>query len=115
MDATNRDVDAMTVIVVFHLYRQTIEAIETDTLPELVQRCTGQITGLVYLVQGDLDPGNRVTVEALIVLDVHGKLRLCEVDNKMKVKLLACQVYKNKVCDILTSDPSTHLSFAVVD
>lgn len=52
---------------------QAIEAIETNTLPDLVERCTKQITGLVYLVQGDLDPGNRITVEALIVLDVHGK------------------------------------------
>ncbi|CAG9786462.1 unnamed protein product [Diatraea saccharalis] len=50
---------------------EAIEAIQTSSLPELVERSTQQITGLVYLVQGELDPGNRITVEALIVLDVH--------------------------------------------
>ncbi|KAJ8730381.1 hypothetical protein PYW07_017419 [Mythimna separata] len=50
---------------------ETIEAIETQTLPDQIARSTRQINGLVYLVQGDLKPGNRITVEALIVLDVH--------------------------------------------
>ncbi|KAF9412146.1 hypothetical protein HW555_009276, partial [Spodoptera exigua] len=53
--------------------RDTIEAIETNTIPELIERSTIQINGLVYLVQGDLRPGNRITIEALIVLDVHGR------------------------------------------
>ncbi|KAJ8727857.1 hypothetical protein PYW08_016242 [Mythimna loreyi] len=52
---------------------ETIEAIETQTLPDQIDRSTSQINGLVYLVQGDLKPGNRITVEALIVLDVHGR------------------------------------------
>ncbi|KAH9628460.1 hypothetical protein HF086_005913 [Spodoptera exigua] len=52
---------------------ETIEAIETNTIPELIERSTIQINGLVYLVQGDLRPGNRITIEALIVLDVHGR------------------------------------------
>lgn len=56
--------------------RQTTEAITKFALPELVLRSTEQITGLVYLVQGELEPGNRITVEALIVLDVHGNLYL---------------------------------------
>lgn len=55
---------------------QTTEAITKFALPELVLRSTEQITGLVYLVQGELEPGNRITVEALIVLDVHGNLYL---------------------------------------
>lgn len=51
---------------------QTTEAIKNFALPELVLRSTAQITGLVYLVQGELESGHRMTVEALIVLDVHG-------------------------------------------
>ncbi|RVE49566.1 hypothetical protein evm_005794 [Chilo suppressalis] len=58
---------------------EAIEAIQSSSLPELVERSTQQITGLVYLVQGDLDPGNRITVEALIVLDVHGRSILEEM------------------------------------
>ncbi|KAL0892691.1 hypothetical protein ABMA27_014410 [Loxostege sticticalis] len=61
---------------------EAIEAIETYTLPALVERSTEQITGLVYLVQGELDPGNRITVEALIVLDVHGRSILEEMVTK---------------------------------
>ncbi|XP_028170778.1 dynein heavy chain 3, axonemal [Ostrinia furnacalis] len=61
---------------------EAIEAIETQSLPELVERSTAQITGLVYLVQGELEPGNRITVEALIVLDVHGRSILEEMVSK---------------------------------
>ncbi|XP_059059125.1 dynein axonemal heavy chain 3 [Achroia grisella] len=61
---------------------EAIEAIETNSLPALVERSTKQITGLVYLVQGELDPGNRITIEALIVLDVHGRSILEEMANK---------------------------------
>ncbi|XP_052759353.1 dynein axonemal heavy chain 3 [Galleria mellonella] len=61
---------------------EVIEAIETNSLPALVQRSTEQITGLVYLVQGYLDPGNRITIEALIVLDVHGRSILEEMAEK---------------------------------
>lgn len=55
---------------------EAIEAIETNTLPDLINRSTEQINGLVYVVQGDLEPGHRITVEALIVIDVHGKLNI---------------------------------------
>ncbi|XP_075973125.1 dynein heavy chain 3, axonemal [Anticarsia gemmatalis] len=61
---------------------EAIEAIQTNSLPQLVERSTEQITGLVYLVQGELDPGNRITVEALIVLDVHGRSILEEMVSK---------------------------------
>ncbi|CAH3998948.1 unnamed protein product [Pieris brassicae] len=59
---------------------EAIEAIKSNSLPELIAHSTEQITGLVYLVQGDLEPGNRITVEALIVLDVHGRSILEEME-----------------------------------
>ncbi|KAG6455707.1 hypothetical protein O3G_MSEX009350 [Manduca sexta] len=62
-----------------HYTTEAIEAIKTNSLPALVERSTAQITGLVYLVQGELEPGHRVTVEALIVLDVHGRSILEEM------------------------------------
>ncbi|GBP85183.1 Dynein heavy chain 3, axonemal [Eumeta japonica] len=52
---------------------EAVQAICAGQLLELAEHCTAQIKGLVYVVQGDLDPGNRITVEALIVLDVHGR------------------------------------------
>ncbi|XP_053607537.1 dynein axonemal heavy chain 3 [Plodia interpunctella] len=61
---------------------EAIEAISANELPLMVERATQQITGLVYLVQGELEPGNRITVEALIVLDVHGRSILEEMVGK---------------------------------
>ncbi|XP_063362018.1 dynein axonemal heavy chain 3 [Cydia amplana] len=61
---------------------EAIEAIQTHSLPDMVSRSTEQINGLVYLVQGDLEPGNRVTIEALIVIDVHGRSILEEMVDK---------------------------------
>lgn len=49
------------------------QAIVEGTLPEQVDLCTKQIEQSVRLVQGKLEPGSQVTIEALIVIDVHGK------------------------------------------
>ncbi|CAG9584340.1 unnamed protein product [Danaus chrysippus] len=65
-----------------HYTSEAIEAIETNTLPDLIDRSTEQINGLVYVVQGDLEPGHRITVEALIVIDVHGRSILEEMELK---------------------------------
>ncbi|CAH0719658.1 unnamed protein product, partial [Brenthis ino] len=61
---------------------EAIEAIQSSSLPALVARSTAQINGLVGLVQGELGAGARVTVEALIVLDVHGRSILEEMEQK---------------------------------
>ncbi|XP_045771343.1 dynein axonemal heavy chain 3 isoform X1 [Maniola jurtina] len=61
---------------------EALEAIQNRSLPELIAKSTRQINGLVYLVQGELEPGNRITVEALIVIDVHGRSILEEMENK---------------------------------
>ncbi|KAF5289736.1 hypothetical protein FQA39_LY03653 [Lamprigera yunnana] len=49
------------------------EAIEKNGLSEQVDKCTAVIETCVRLVQGTLDLGVRITNEALIVIDVHGR------------------------------------------
>lgn len=62
---------------VFHafyvLMLQVEEAIEKRELPAYLEKSNGQISELVRLVRTDLQTGVRIAVEALIVLDVHGK------------------------------------------
>lgn len=82
---------------------QTIEAIEQKTIPELIERSTEQINGLVYLVQGDLKPGNRITVEALIVLDVHGN-----------VNLVSCMIRCTVVCSYISFNLECSLTGKVI-
>ncbi|KAK9888347.1 hypothetical protein WA026_000602 [Henosepilachna vigintioctopunctata] len=49
------------------------ESIENKRLNQQVERCTEQIEQSVKMVQGKLDEGSRITVEALIVIDVHAR------------------------------------------
>lgn len=53
---------------------EATEAITTETLADFAVRCTHQIEKCVKMVQGKLEPGNQITIEALIVIDVHGKV-----------------------------------------
>lgn len=52
---------------------QVEEAIEKKELPQYLEKSNIQISDLVRLVRTDLQTGVRIAVEALIVLDVHGK------------------------------------------
>ncbi|XP_058823709.1 dynein axonemal heavy chain 3 [Topomyia yanbarensis] len=49
------------------------EAIKNNKLTEYSQQCTSQIGELVELVRGDLSAGATITIEALIVVDVHAR------------------------------------------
>ncbi|KAI4456226.1 dynein heavy chain family protein [Holotrichia oblita] len=53
--------------------KDVTKAITGGTLVEQLAKCTRQIEGCVQMVQGKLEPGNQITVEALIVIDVHGR------------------------------------------
>lgn len=51
---------------------QVEDAIIANSLPSYLSKCNNQIDAIVELVRGNLSPGITLTVEALIVLDVHG-------------------------------------------
>lgn len=52
---------------------EATEAINNDELAAFVDKCTVQIEQSVELVRSALPPCNQITVEALIVIDVHGR------------------------------------------
>ncbi|XP_071052042.1 dynein axonemal heavy chain 3 isoform X2 [Onthophagus taurus] len=49
------------------------EAITNNTLDNQVALCTEQIKICVEMVQGKLEPSTQITIEALIVIDVHAR------------------------------------------
>lgn len=55
------------------------QAIENNNLQSYLEVCNNQINDTVALVRGELENGARITLGALIVIDVHGKFELKEL------------------------------------
>ncbi|XP_018322727.1 dynein heavy chain 3, axonemal isoform X2 [Agrilus planipennis] len=61
---------------------EVTDSIKFGRLKEQVERCNDVIQTSVNMVQEKLEPGSQITVEALIVIDVHGRDVVRDMANK---------------------------------
>ncbi|XP_076653327.1 dynein heavy chain 3, axonemal [Halictus rubicundus] len=85
-----------------HWTSEVCEAFESRSVPEYLLKCNSQIEEAVTLVRGKLDSGARITMNALIVIDVHAR----DV-----VKLLV----QNEVQDVMDFDWISQLRYYWLD
>jgi len=56
-----------------HWTNEVYESFEQGTIATFIYKCTDQIEDIVILVRGKLSSGARITLNALIVIDVHAR------------------------------------------
>ena len=56
-----------------HWTSEVCESFEDNSTPSYLKKCSNQIDRTVALVRGKLEPGSRITLNALIVIDVHAR------------------------------------------
>ncbi|CAL7933869.1 unnamed protein product [Xylocopa violacea] len=100
-----------------HWTSEVCESFEDNSTANYLQTCNSQIEKTVTIVRGKLDPGARITINALIVIDVHARdvVRLLidkEVDNVMDFDWISQLRYYWVDNSILVSIITTSVAYA---
>ena len=56
-----------------HWTSEVVDSFEDNSTLDILTKCSSQIDNTVALVKGKLEPGSRITLNALIVIDVHAR------------------------------------------
>ncbi|KAL6443837.1 hypothetical protein ACFW04_001708 [Cataglyphis niger] len=100
-----------------HWTSEVYESFEDHTTANYLYKCTDQIEDIVELVKGKLEPGARITLNALIVIDVHARdvVKLLvdkQVDNPLDFNWIAQLRYYWLDDCITVSMITTHVIYA---